>query len=297
MDKFTLLESHRLFERVHYKREKVRFVCFNDCQPLKTFTVSTTEGRHVAFKAKTTWSTFKLPSFQNFFCPLFSFCFQWRNIIKHVFISFWTGPYKEVVWSLYLCCLFLASVVARSLLTTMFHFVARLSPLRGDCHPALCQAWSWHAHTHTHTHTHTHIHTHTHTHVSFSLSPIFKKKKVLLLCFPHVILLRNPFLRADLKHVVARDLDRYISPINICSPGLLHSFQKATAYTPTHTYIHTHTYAAVHPWLTIKDSWFWAVSGQLDSHGESPNYRRLAHRQTLREHIYGQTLNAICQSL
>lgn len=47
-------------------------------------------------------------------CPLFSFCCQWRNIIKHISISFWTGPCKEVVWSLYLCCLFLASVVARS---------------------------------------------------------------------------------------------------------------------------------------------------------------------------------------
>lgn len=93
--------------------------------------------------------------------------------------------------------------------------------------------------------THTHIHS-----FFFSISHTWEKK-VLALSFSHVILLRNSFLRADLKHVVARDLERYIFPINICSPGLLFSFQKAAAYTNTHTHLHpnihkyTHTHTAV----------------------------------------------------
>lgn len=84
-------------------------------------------------------------------------CFHRRNIIKQVFISFWTGPYKDVVWSLYLCCLFLASVVARaphdhvSLCRPALPAERGLSPSTVP-DPGL-------AHTHTHTLSHSHIHT------------------------------------------------------------------------------------------------------------------------------------------
>lgn len=255
-------------------------------------------GRHIPFKALKPKNLFRAQSLfiLKLSRPLISFCCQWRNIIKHISVLFWTGPCKEVVWSLYLCCLFLASVVARSPHDHVSLCRPTPPPAERGLSPRTVPGPGL-------------AHTHKDTHKIFSPSPIFstkkkRKRKPFLHSLPRVVKQRYPFLWADLKHVVARDLDRYISPINICSPGLLStSFQKATAYTLISMYIHahshprTHTYTTVHLRLTIKDSWFWTVSGQLDSHRESPNYRRLAHRQTLREHIYGQTLNAICQSL
>lgn len=58
------------------------------------------------------------------------------------------GPGRTKMWSDVSICLissWLRSWISR--LTTVFHFVARLSLLRGDCHPALCQTRSWHTRT------------------------------------------------------------------------------------------------------------------------------------------------------
>lgn len=139
---------------------------------------------------------------------------------------------------------------------TMFHFVARLPPAERGLSPRTVPGLEL-------------AHTHISTHTKSSLRLLYfrqkkkRKRKPFLHSLPRVIMQRHPFLWADLKHVVARDLDRYISPINICSPGLLNtSFQKATAYTLisvyiyTHSHSRTHTYTTVHLRLTIKDSWF-----------------------------------------
>lgn len=120
-----------------------------------------------------------------------------------------------------------------------FHFVARLpSPLRGDCHLALCQAG---AHTPTRTHT-----SRPRSVVDVSIKK--NKKKTLLLSFPLVIMLRCSFLWADSKHVSARDSDGCISPVNICSLGLLcSSFQEAAdTLSDTHAHTHTHLHCGVY---------------------------------------------------
>lgn len=146
--------------------------------------------------------------------------------MKHVFISFWTGSSQRCGLISLFCVVssWLQSWLA--LLTTMFHFVARLSPLRGACLPALCQARSWHTHTHT---------------IPLSVSNVQEENSSPALVH-QCHLAADPFLQADLKHVVARDLDTNVSPINICSPGLFCSLQKAIAHTPTHTYIYKHAH-------------------------------------------------------
>lgn len=67
---------------------------------------------------------FRAGTFSNTFVCVFSF----------------TGALKDKVWSLHLCDLFLASATARSLHDHVS--LCRQTPpqLRGDCHPALCQA-------------------------------------------------------------------------------------------------------------------------------------------------------------
>lgn len=186
------------------------------------------------------------------FCPLFSFCFHWR---KHYQTCFYF-ILDRTVQRRGLISLFVLSVLGFSHGSLSSRPCFTLSP-GSPCWEGIVTQHCARpgAGTQTYTHSLANTHTKAHTYTIDSPSPIFKKNKiVLLLCFPCVIVLRDSFLRADLKHVVARDLDRRIAPINICSPGLLSSFQKATTYTPTHTYIymhshsHTHTLRFIHGW-------------------------------------------------
>lgn len=149
--KFNLLKSVWLFENVHHESD---FMAGKKQSEINIY------GINHRRTSRCLQSPNNLVHIQTLFISELSFIFFFIlfSAAEHYqtgfyFILDWTVTKRWSDLSICVVCSWLQSWLA--LLTTMFHFVARLSPLRGDCHPALCQAWSWHTNTHNHTHTHT----------------------------------------------------------------------------------------------------------------------------------------------
>lgn len=149
MATFTLLEKHRLFGSFYTAAKAGKVWDLSTPMTINHWKYLLYQPQDILLQPNKNLVHIQKPFVSELFLsPVFMlFAVTEHYQTGFYFILDWTVTKRWSDLFIWVVCSWLQSWLA--LVTTMFHFVARLSPLRGACLPALCQARTWHTHTRT----------------------------------------------------------------------------------------------------------------------------------------------------